>query len=864
MATENPARGTDTSERVKHSVKHAHPTEHLDVLIVGAGLSGIGAACRLKQDHPGRTVALLESRSRPGGTWDLFRYPGIRSDSDLYTFGYDFRPWREEKAIADGPSILRYLQETAAEYGVDRLIRYHHKVVWADWSSREARWHVTVERTRTPDPGPDGDRHEPVGTGDFLHLTAGWIFNAAGYYRYDQGYTPDLPGLESFTGRVVHPQHWPEDLDPDGKRIAVIGSGATAVTLVPALAQGGALVTMVQRTPTYILPVPAEDPIAGRLRGIVGPERTGRIMAEISARRQRAIWTFCQRWPRLARKAIRGIQSRAVPADFDTNIHLNPPYAPWDQRLCAVPDGDFFAALRSGRATVATGQIAGFTGDGLRLASGEEVAADVLVTATGFTIQVLGGMELRVDGVPVRLPEHVAYRGVMLSGIPNMAFAIGYTNASWTLKVGLLTQWFSRLLTSMDRHGYTSAVPAAPEGMPTRPLLDFGAGYVQRSLASLPRQGYQAPWLMTMNFLADRRDLQKGALADEYLHFAGPEGSLPGAQGAGSSGAGSSGAGTADRSADRFVTLASGLRLCYRMDGPDDGEPVVLVSGLGLDLAAWPSDLVDGLSAAGYRVIRLDNRDAGRSGRMDTPVPSLLDQALARPTPGAYRIEDMADDVVGLLDHLKVDRAHVAGMSLGGMIAQTAAARYPDRVLTLTSLISTTGARKVGAAALSTKIRFAARPPKTRAAFIRARVEMMRHLSGRANPADPAVEAELAGGAWDRGAYPDGGRARARQLGAINASQDRTRDLAGIRVPTLVIHGDRDPIVHPSGGMATAAAIPGSRHVTIPGMGHYFHAGAVPELVRLITGHLHTADAGAASGATAPQVAPAPGIPARS
>ncbi|MET4059393.1 cation diffusion facilitator CzcD-associated flavoprotein CzcO/pimeloyl-ACP methyl ester carboxylesterase [Arthrobacter sp. UYP6] len=793
--------------------------EHLDVLIIGAGLSGIGAACRLLQDHPGRSIALLETRGRAGGTWDLFRYPGVRSDSDLYTFGYDFRPWREEKAIADGPSILNYLKDTAAEYGVDALIRYHHRVIAADWSTPDSHWRVSVERTRSPEPGPDGAPAEPVGTGEILHLTAGWLFNAAGYYRYDKGYTPELPWQEFFTGPIVHPQHWPEDLDVMGKRIAVIGSGATAVTLVPALADRGAQVTMIQRTPTYILPIPARDPLAGRLRGVIGPERTGRIMAEVSARRQRAIWSFCQRWPNLARRLIRSIQSRAVPAGFDLDTHLNPPYRPWDQRLCAVPDGDFFTALRRGTATMVTGRAAGFTERGIRLASGEEVAADVVVTATGFTVQVLGGMELRLDGVPVSLPEHVAYRGVMLSGIPNLAFAIGYTNASWTLKIGLLTQWFSRLLSHMDQLGLSAAVPVAPVGMATRPLLDFGAGYVQRSLAELPRQGTQAPWLMTMNFLADRSGLQKGALLDEHLRFTNPKD----VDGSGE---------------DRFVTLETGLRLCYRSDGPDDGEPVVLIAGLGMDLTCWPAAFVDGLAAAGYRVIRLDNRDAGRSGRMSTPTPSLLHQALARPVPGAYRVEDMADDVVGLLDHLNLARAHVAGMSLGGMIAQAVAAHHPDRVLTLTSMISTTGARNAGAAALSTKRRFAARPPRTREEFIRSRVGMMRHLSGKTHPADPGFEAEQAGLAWDRGAYPDGGRARSRQLGAINASADRTGELAGIRVPTLVIHGDRDPIVHPSGGTATAAAIPGSRHVTVPGMGHYFHPAVVPELLRLMTGQL--------------------------
>ncbi|WAP50532.1 alpha/beta fold hydrolase [Arthrobacter sp. ATA002] len=804
--------------------------EHLDVLIIGAGLSGIGAACTMVTDHPGRSIALLETRGRAGGTWDLFRYPGVRSDSDLYTFGYGFRPWLEEKAIADGPSILRYLEETAAEYGVDRLIRYHHRVVSADWSSRSSHWNVRVELTRTPVAGPDGARGEPVGTGEFRNLTAGWIFNAAGYYGYGKGYTPELPGAHCFTGPIVHPQHWPGDLEVAGKRVAVIGSGATAVTLVPALAERGAQVTMIQRTPSYILPIPAVDPLARGLRRVVGPERTGRIMAEVSARRQRAIWSFCQRWPRAARRVIRAIQGRALPEGFELDTHLNPPYAPWDQRLCAVPDGDFFDALRTGSSRMVTGAVADLTARGVTMASGQEVPADVVVTATGFTVQILGGMELRIDGGPVNLAERVAYRGVMLSGVPNMAFAIGYTNASWTLKIGLLTRWFSRLLDHMDHHGYTAAVPVAPEGLQTRPLLDFGAGYVQRSLEFLPRQGTEAPWLMTMNFLADRRDLQKGALVDEHLHFSGPDGPD-----------GLAAADTGDSAAtarDCFVTLGNGVRVCYRIDGPAGGEPVVLVSGLGMDLTSWPASIIDGLTAAGYRVIRPDNRDAGRSSRMATPTPTLVQQALDRPVPGAYRLEDMAGDVVGLLDYLGVERAHVAGMSLGGMIAQSVAAHHPDRTLTLTSIISTTGARKTGAATLSTKRRFAARPPRSREEFIRARVGMMRHLAGRTYPADTAADTEAAGIAWDRGAFPDGGVARSRQLGAINASQDRTRDLARITAPTLVIHGDRDPIVHPSGGVATAAAVPGSRHVTIPGMGHYFHPAIVPELLGHMLGHL--------------------------
>jgi monooxygenase len=479
----------------------------LDVIVVGAGISGIGAAYYLRRDHPGRTFALLEAREALGGTWDLFRYPGVRSDSDLHTFGYEFKPWRDEQAIADGDKILAYLRETAAEYGIDKKIRYRTKVLDACWSSEDGRWTVVTENTAT---------------GERSTLTASWLFCAGGYYRYDKGWTPDLPGLERFRGPVVHPQHWPEDLDHTGKRVLVVGSGATAVTLVPALAERAAHVTMLQRTPTYVLPVPGVDKLAGRLRALLGEERAYAIVRRKNIRKQRLVWLLCQKYPRTARRLIRYVNARMLPEGYPVDEHFNPPYDPWDQRLCVVPDGDLFHAIRRGTASVVTDRVDGFTGNGVRLESGREIEADVVVTATGLDVQAMGGITLTVDGAPVRLPDTVTYKGMMLSGVPNFAYAVGYTNSSWTLKVGLLCEHFCRLLAHMDAHGHTTARPvvADPE-MPTRPFLDFGAGYIRRVLDQLPRQGDRLPWLTSMSYTDDVKLLRHLPVEDPELHFEG-------------------------------------------------------------------------------------------------------------------------------------------------------------------------------------------------------------------------------------------------------------------------------------------------------------------------------------------------------
>jgi cation diffusion facilitator CzcD-associated flavoprotein CzcO len=476
----------------------------VDVLIVGAGLSGIGAACHLQRGRPRTTYTILEARGALGGTWDLFRYPGTRSDSDLFTFGYDFRPWESDVSIADAAAIKAYLAETARVHGVDRHIRYHHRVLEASWSSSQARWSVRARRTDT---------------NEELVFRAQWLFCAAGYYRYDEGFTPRFAGRERFRGPVVHPQQWPEDLDYRGKRIAVIGSGATAVTLIPALTETAAHVTMIQRTPTYVLPIPSRDGLARRLRPILGPRLAHALARRKNIARQRWVYAFCQRFPNAARKLIRRVNARLLPKGYPVDVHFNPPYGPWDQRLCAAPDGDFFRVLREGKASIATGRIATFTEKGVQLESGEHVDADIIVTATGLNLQLFGGVRVDVDGQLLRVRESVAFKGMMLSGVPNLAFAVGYTSSSWTLKVGLLCEHFCRLLAFMEERGYRVCTPVADPAMPTRPLLGFGAGYVQRSLDALPRQGERFPWLMSWNYAADVRLFRKGAVADKHLVF---------------------------------------------------------------------------------------------------------------------------------------------------------------------------------------------------------------------------------------------------------------------------------------------------------------------------------------------------------
>jgi cation diffusion facilitator CzcD-associated flavoprotein CzcO len=480
-------------------------TEHLDVLIVGAGLSGIGAAHHLRSRVPQKSYAILEARESIGGTWDLFRYPGIRSDSDMHTLGYRFKPWTASKAIADGQSILSYVRETARESGIEQKVRFGHRVVRAEWSSEDARW--TVHLTR----GENGES---------IRITCGFLLMCSGYYRYDEGYTPAFEGIERFAGELVHPQHWPQQLDYDGKRVVVIGSGATAVTLVPAMAERAAHVTMLQRSPTYIVSLPSEDPIAKRLRGVLPARAAYALTRWKNVALQTLVYQLSRRRPRLVRAAIRGALARQLPAGYDIDTHFKPSYDPWDQRMCMVPDGDLFAAISSGRASVVTDAIESFTATCVRLASGAELEADVVVTATGLNLLAFGGVQLSVDGEEVELPQTMAYRGMMLGGVPNFAFTIGYTNASWTLKADLTSEYVCRLLARMDERGDECCVAQDLDpSVARRPLLDFAAGYVQRSIDRFPRQGSKAPWQLGMSYAHDLLRLRHGAIEDGVMSF---------------------------------------------------------------------------------------------------------------------------------------------------------------------------------------------------------------------------------------------------------------------------------------------------------------------------------------------------------
>jgi monooxygenase len=477
-------------------------TEHVDVLIVGAGLSGIGAACRLRTEHPGRSVAVLEARAASGGTWDLFRYPGIRSDSDMFTFGFKWRPWPGDTALADGASILDYLRTVASEYGVDELIRYRHRVLSASWDSETALWTVEADH--------DG---EPV------TITTSFLWGCGGYYDYEQGFSPDFPGLEHFGGTVVHPQHWPEDLDYTGKRVVVIGSGATAVTLVPAMAKAGAgHVTMLQRSPTYVLSLPGRDPLATRLQRL--PEKVRfPVVRWKSILVATAFYQFARWRPDAVKKMIRKQTEGQLPAGIDVDTHFKPAYNPWDQRLCFVPDGDLFKALRAGTASVVTDHVDTFTETGIRLRSGEELEADVVVTATGLTLKAMGGVELTVDGAPVKMPETLTYKALMLSDVPNFAFTIGYTNASWTLKADLVADFVCRLLAHMDEHGVRRAVAPRDPSVGEERLITFSSGYILRALDELPKQGDREPWKLRQNYLKDLRSINHQPLDDGVLTF---------------------------------------------------------------------------------------------------------------------------------------------------------------------------------------------------------------------------------------------------------------------------------------------------------------------------------------------------------
>jgi monooxygenase len=483
-------------------------TEHVDVLIVGAGLSGVDAGYHLQRYLPGKSYAIFEARDCIGGTWDLFRYPGVRSDSDMYTLGYSFRPWRNDMSIGDGPSILCYVRETAHAYGIDREIRFHHKVTRAQWSSADATWTVDAERTDT---------------GEAVRVTCGFLFMCTGYYRYDEGYTPEFPGVERFGGQIVHPQFWTDNVDHAGKRVVVIGSGATAVTLVPALAPEAGHVTMLQRSPSYVLSLPVEDPVLTAARRVLGARAAYALTRWKNVFATILLFQLSRRRPKTMKKLFRKLLEQQLPAGYDVDAHFTPAYNPWDQRLCLVPDGDLFQAISNGSVSIVTDRVKTFTESGIELESGSRLDADLVVTATGLNLLAIGGVELEVDGEPVAIRDRMVYKGMMLSAVPNFAFTFGYTNASWTLKADLTCKYVTRILRHMDANGHRQAVPhKRDESVTSLPFMDLTSGYVQRSIEHFPQQGSRKPWRLYQNYALDVLAMKLGSVQDGVIEFSSP------------------------------------------------------------------------------------------------------------------------------------------------------------------------------------------------------------------------------------------------------------------------------------------------------------------------------------------------------
>ena len=477
-------------------------SNHVDVVVVGAGLSGIGAACHLMMQSPSRTFAILESRSVSGGTWDLFRYPAVRSDSDMYTLGYSFAPWREKKSIADGPLILNYIRETSEKFGVEKRIQYNRRVVDAKWSSEAALWTLTIEHT-------DSDTSET--------MTCNFLWGNTGYYTYDKGYRPDFPGEEKFQGTLVHPQLWPENLDYKDKNVVVIGSGATAMTIVPAMAKDAAKVVLLQRSPTYVVARPDVDEFADKIRAKFSPKIAHKLIRFKTITLGMLMYQLSQKKPELIKRRLREGAMALLPEGYEVDTHFNPTYNPWDQRLCLVPNGDLFAAISSGKAEIIPDTIQSFTSDGILLTSGQELKADVVVTATGLVMQLLGGMSISVDGVPVDIGKTVSYKGIMLSEVPNLGTTFGYTNASWTLKADLTADYICRLLNKMEKLGVRQATPNVPSDENLEPTMGLSSGYVMRAQGSLPLQAMKKPWKLYQNFALDTLLLKHGKIDNEMV-----------------------------------------------------------------------------------------------------------------------------------------------------------------------------------------------------------------------------------------------------------------------------------------------------------------------------------------------------------
>lgn len=755
--------------------------EHVDVLIIGAGLSGIGSAAHLVRDLPGKRYTVLETRSAIGGTWDLFRYPGIRSDSDMYTFGYSFKPWEEPKAISDGASIKRYIEETADEYGISEHIRFQHRVLRVQWSTAAARWTVTAQRTDTD---------------QTVVITASWVIGATGYYDYEEGYRPTFAGEERFRGQMIHPQHWPEDLDYTGQRVVVVGSGATAVTLVPSMAEKAAHVTMLQRTPTYIATVPAVDPLADALRKRLPSSIAYPVLRWKNMLSRQMQYTLSRIKPDVVRGKLRKDAVGQLPAGYDVDTHFNPPYDPWDQRICAVPDGDLFEVIRKNKASISTGTIRTFTEAGIELDSGEYLPADLVVTATGLHLKWLGGMTVSVDGEEVTLGDRFAYKGMMISGVPNLSLMSGYTNNSWTLKTDLVSRYLGHILQHMDDNGYVSVTPISPTGETPSPFLDLDAGYIRRGVDSMAKQGSQVPWRLHQNYIKDIRLFSGRQLEDGHLSFQRAQQDNP---------AGIFSPVQKMEAAPTQTVAVRGRRVRYRDAG--DGTPVVLVHGIGRSLEDW-NEQHELLADHGYRVISVD----------------LVGYGGSEPLDDAHTLKALAQGLEDFLEAVGIkEPAHLVGNSLGGAVAMQLAVQAPERVRSLALAGSAGFGREVALPVRMMSVRPLGRLMMSKPSLGSARTLERSMFHDPAQVTDERVER-----GFRMAARPHGTRVfldTAESLGTIRGTRTQWRqeliDALSVRgVPTLVVWGEEDTIFPAAQLVAASKHFPHARTHSFPDTGH--------------------------------------------
>ncbi|TQJ36277.1 alpha/beta fold hydrolase [Arthrobacter sp. SLBN-122] len=771
-------------------------SEHVDVLIVGAGLSGVGFASRLKREVPGKTFTVLESRNAVGGTWDLFRYPGIRSDSDMYTLGYSFRPWAGAKAIADGESIREYIEATVADEGLAPRIRLNTRVISAAWSSETALWTVTAVHTS----GGEFRSGDTASSPEQVTFTCSFLSVCSGYYRYDEGFAPAIDGADTFAGTIVHPQHWPADLDYEGKQVVVIGSGATAVTLVPSMAKSAAKVTMLQRSPTYIAPVPARDHLADRLRGKLPAQLAYDVVRSKNILFSMFTYQLSRRRPETMKAILRKSAVAKLPAGFPVDTHLAPSYQPWDQRVCAIPNGDLYRAISAGTAEIVTDTISRITPDGIDLASGTSLPADVIVTATGLNLLVIGGMKLSVDGEPVDIGRTLTYKGMMLEGVPNFALTIGYTNASWTLKADLVAGYICRLIKQLDRRNLQWVVPVAPADVANgtlSSLIDLKAGYIFRGADQLPRQGAGSPWRLHQNYFRDFALLRAGRLTD-HVRF-GQRGqpvretvrqpAAPARDPLALPGTG-------------HVTVA-GTRLRYRKTG--SGEPVLLLHGIGQSLEDWNEQ---------------HERLSDRHTVYSVDLPGF---AYSERLPGTTTLAKLAGILPAFLDAVGVSGPlPVMGNSLGGAVAMKLAADHPVRVSALV-LANSAGFGKEVALVLRL---LAVRP--LAALLLRPHEKASRRTVQSLFYNKTLVTDDRIGHALalsQREAHRRTLVDVARDLGTISGVRSEWRTeligaLAKSDVPALVVWGDHDHIL-PFGHLeAAAAALPRAESHVFAKTGH--------------------------------------------